>query len=85
MFSVDLSIRECGGGVVVGLPGELDVADAVSVATSLAALAAGRRYDTSVRRKSGYSPAAVGDGGHLSAGVPMIILRHNPAHYRLRC
>jgi anti-anti-sigma factor len=40
MFSVDLSIRECGGRVVVGLSGELDVADAVSVAASLAAIAA---------------------------------------------
>ena len=42
MFSVDLSIRECGGRVVVGLSGELDVADAVSVAASLAAIAAGQ-------------------------------------------
>ena len=42
MFSVDLSIRECGGRVVVGLSGELDVADAASVAASLAAIAAGQ-------------------------------------------
>jgi anti-sigma B factor antagonist len=42
MFSVDLSIRECGGRVVVGLRGELDIADAVSVAASLAAIAVGQ-------------------------------------------
>ena len=42
MFSVDLSVRECGGHVVVGLRGELDIADAVSVAASLAAIAASR-------------------------------------------
>ena len=41
MFNVELSTRECGGRVVVGLRGELDVADAVSVAASLAAIAAG--------------------------------------------
>ena len=32
MWSVDLSTRECGGHVVVTLRGELDIADAVSVA-----------------------------------------------------
>lgn len=41
MFNVELSTRECDGRVVVGLRGELDVADAVSVAASLAAIAAG--------------------------------------------
>jgi anti-sigma B factor antagonist len=40
MFSVDLSTRECDGHVIVALRGELDVADAVSVAAALAALAA---------------------------------------------
>jgi anti-sigma B factor antagonist len=40
MFSVDLSTRECGGHVVVTLPGELDIADAASVAAALAAVAA---------------------------------------------
>lgn len=42
MFNVDLSTGECGGRVVVGLRGELDVADAVRVAAWLAAIAAGR-------------------------------------------
>jgi anti-sigma B factor antagonist len=32
MFSVDLSTRECDGHIVVALRGELDIADAVSVA-----------------------------------------------------
>lgn len=49
MFSVGLSIRECGGRVVVGLSGELDVADAVSVAASLAAVAAGQPQIIHVR------------------------------------
>jgi anti-sigma B factor antagonist len=40
MFSVDLSTREYDGHIVVALRGELDVADAVSVATALAELAA---------------------------------------------
>jgi len=40
MFSVDLSTRECDGHVVVALRGELDIADAVSVAAALAAVAA---------------------------------------------
>ena len=40
MFSVDLSIHECGGRVVVGLREELDVADATSIAALLAAIAA---------------------------------------------
>jgi anti-sigma B factor antagonist len=40
MISVDLSTRECDGHVVVALRGELDVADAVSVAAALAAVAA---------------------------------------------
>jgi anti-sigma B factor antagonist len=40
MFSVNLSTRERGGHVVVALRGELDVADAVSVAAALAAVAA---------------------------------------------
>jgi anti-sigma B factor antagonist len=39
MFSVDLSTREGDGHVVVMLRGELDVADAVSVAAALAAVA----------------------------------------------
>jgi anti-sigma B factor antagonist len=34
MISVDLSTRECDGHVVVALRGELDVADAVSVAVT---------------------------------------------------
>jgi anti-sigma B factor antagonist len=40
MFSVDLSTRECGGHVVVALRGELDMADAASVAAALAEVAA---------------------------------------------
>jgi anti-sigma B factor antagonist len=40
MFSVNLSTREGDGHVVVALRGELDVADAVSVAAALAAVAA---------------------------------------------
>ena len=40
MFSVDLSTSECGGHVVVTLRGELDIADAASVAAALAAVAA---------------------------------------------
>jgi anti-sigma B factor antagonist len=40
MFSVDLSTREGDGHVVVALRGELDIADAVSVAAALAAVAA---------------------------------------------
>jgi anti-sigma B factor antagonist len=39
MVSVHLSTRECDGHVVVVLRGELDVADAVSVAAALAAVA----------------------------------------------
>jgi anti-sigma B factor antagonist len=39
MLSVDLTIGECGGQVVVALRGELDVVDADSVATGLAAAA----------------------------------------------
>jgi anti-anti-sigma factor len=42
MFNVDLSNGECGGRVVSGPRGELDVTDAVSVAAWLAAIAAGR-------------------------------------------
>lgn len=40
MFSVDLSIREGDGHVVVALRGELDIADAASVAAALVAVAA---------------------------------------------
>jgi anti-sigma B factor antagonist len=40
MLSVDMSTREVDGHVIVALRGELDVADAVSVAAALAALAA---------------------------------------------
>src|SRR5437660_10808895 len=40
MISVDLSTRECDGHVIVALRGELDMADAVSVAAALAAVAA---------------------------------------------
>ena len=40
MFSVDLTTRECGGHVVVALRGELDMADAASVAAGLAEVAA---------------------------------------------
>jgi anti-sigma B factor antagonist len=40
MFSVNLSTRECDGRVIVALRGELDIADAVSVAAALAAVAA---------------------------------------------
>jgi anti-anti-sigma factor len=39
MFSVDLTTRECGGHVVVALRGELDMADAASVAAGLAEVA----------------------------------------------
>jgi anti-sigma B factor antagonist len=37
MISVDLSTRECDGHVIVALRGELDIADAVSVAAAVAA------------------------------------------------
>jgi anti-sigma B factor antagonist len=40
MFSVNLSTRECDGHVIVALRGELDIADAASVAAALAAVAA---------------------------------------------
>jgi anti-sigma B factor antagonist len=40
MFSVNLSTREYGGHIIVALRGELDIADAVSVAAALAAVAA---------------------------------------------
>jgi len=40
MFSVDLSIRECGGHVVVALRGELDLVDAAGVAAALMTVAA---------------------------------------------
>ncbi|HEV2378126.1 MAG TPA: STAS domain-containing protein [Streptosporangiaceae bacterium] len=43
MVSVDLSIRECGGHMVVALRGELDIADAASVAAELAVVAARKR------------------------------------------
>ena len=43
MVSVDLNVRECDGHVVVALRGELDIADAVSVAAALAAVAARKR------------------------------------------
>jgi anti-sigma B factor antagonist len=36
MFSVDLSTRDCDGHVVVSLRGELDIADAASVAAAFA-------------------------------------------------
>jgi anti-sigma B factor antagonist len=40
MFGVDLSTRECDGHVVVVLCGQLDIADAASVAAAFAAVAA---------------------------------------------
>ena len=40
MFSVNLSTREYGGHIIVALRGELDIADAVSVAAALAGVAA---------------------------------------------
>ena len=40
MIGVDLGTRECDGHVIVALRGELDIADAVSVAAALAAVAA---------------------------------------------
>ena len=40
MISVDLSTSECDGKAVVALRGELDMADAASVAAALAAVAA---------------------------------------------
>ena len=43
MFSVDLDVSERGGETVVTLRGELDVADAASVASALAAAAEGAR------------------------------------------
>jgi anti-sigma B factor antagonist len=43
MVSVDLSIGECDGQVIVALRGVLDVADAVSVAAALTAVAARHR------------------------------------------
>ena len=43
MVSVDLSTRECDGQVIVALRGVLDVADAVSVAAALTAVAARQR------------------------------------------
>ena len=42
MFNVSLVVRECSGCVVIGLHGELDIADAADVAAALAAAAAGR-------------------------------------------
>jgi anti-sigma B factor antagonist len=39
MISVDLSTSECDGKVIVALRGELDIADAASVAAALAAVA----------------------------------------------
>jgi anti-sigma B factor antagonist len=43
MVSVDLSTCECDGQVIVALRGVLDVADAVSVAAALTAVAARHR------------------------------------------
>jgi anti-sigma B factor antagonist len=43
MVSVDLSSGECDGQVIVALRGVLDVADAVSVAAALTAVAARQR------------------------------------------
>jgi anti-sigma B factor antagonist len=43
MVSVDLNVRECDGHVVVALRGSLDIADAVSVAVALAAVASRER------------------------------------------
>jgi anti-sigma B factor antagonist len=43
MVSVDLSTRICDGHIIVALRGALDVADAVSVAAALAAVAARER------------------------------------------
>jgi anti-sigma B factor antagonist len=40
MFSVDLSIRECDGHVVVALRGELDLVDAPGVGAALVTVAA---------------------------------------------
>ena len=40
MFSVDRSTGDCDGYVVVALRGELDIADAVSLAAALVAVAA---------------------------------------------
>ncbi len=42
MLSVNLDVRECDGHVIVGLCGELDMADAADVATALIAAASGR-------------------------------------------
>ncbi len=44
MVSVDLSTRECDGQVIVALRGVLDVAEAVSVAAALTAVAARERH-----------------------------------------
>jgi len=43
MAFIELATRECGGQVVVSLRGELDVADAASVAAALVQVAAGAR------------------------------------------
>jgi len=43
MISVDLNTRECDGQVIVALRGVLDVADAMSVAAALTAVAARHR------------------------------------------
>ncbi|HUK70277.1 MAG TPA: STAS domain-containing protein [Streptosporangiaceae bacterium] len=43
MVSMDVSTRECGGQVIVALHGELDLAEAASVAAALAAVAARER------------------------------------------
>jgi anti-sigma B factor antagonist len=43
VVSMDLSTRECDGQAVVALRGELDVADAASVAAALAAVAGRER------------------------------------------
>ena len=58
MVSMDVSTRECGGQVIVALHGELDLAEAASVAAALAAVAAGEARSSSTWQAWNSSTAA---------------------------
>ena len=78
MFNVDLTIRECGGRVVVGLRGELDPADAGSwpgrpPVRQFCPLEVQIFTSRPQRRAPSFSRS------------PYDNYRYNPAHYRLRC